>query len=345
MSLLEVSDLRVHFDTEDGVVQAVDTVSFEVASGETLGIVGESGCGKTVAAMTILGLTRGPQTTISGRAVYEGRDLLALGADELQRVRGNDIAVIFQDPLSSLHPFYRIGDQIVEGIRTHRDVSRASARARAIELLSLVGVPEPNRRVDDYPHEFSGGMRQRAMIAMALANEPKLLIADEPTTALDVTTQAQILELLGDLQSRLGMAVILITHDLGVIAENADRVVVMYAGRIVETAGIDQIFFDPAHPYTWGLLGSLPTLDLHRHERLPQIAGLPPSLLAPPAGCHFRDRCPHAFDRCLKVPPLEPRLPDAPGHTDRCWLTAEQKRELRGADGRIGLQARKARTS
>jgi peptide/nickel transport system ATP-binding protein len=227
MSLLEVSDLRVHFDTEDGVVQAVDTVSFEVASGETLGIVGESGCGKTVAAMTILGLTRGPQTTISGRAVYEGRDLLALGADELQRVRGNDIAVIFQDPLSSLHPFYRIGDQIVEGIRTHRDVSRASARARAIELLSLVGVPEPNRRVDDYPHEFSGGMRQRAMIAMALANEPKLLIADEPTTALDVTTQAQILELLGDLQSRLGMAVILITHDLGVVAENADRVLVM----------------------------------------------------------------------------------------------------------------------
>jgi oligopeptide/dipeptide ABC transporter ATP-binding protein len=344
MSLLEVSDLRVHFDTEDGVVQAVDTISFDVASGETLGIVGESGCGKSVTGMTILGLTRGPQTTISGQVRYEGRDLLALGAEDIEQVRGNDIAMIFQDPLSSLHPFYRIGDQIVEGIRAHRDVSASSARARAVELLDLVGVPEPKRRVDDYPHEFSGGMRQRAMIAMALANEPKLLIADEPTTALDVTTQAQILNLLADLQSRLGMAVILITHDLGVVAENADRVLVMYAGRIVETGSIDQIFYDPGHPYTWGLLGSLPTLDRHRHERLPQIAGLPPSLLAPPAGCHFRDRCPHVFDRCAKVPPLESRLPESPDHTDRCWLPAEQKRELRKVDGRIGLQEPEART-
>jgi len=345
MSLLEVSDLRVQFETEDGVVQAVDTVSYEVASGETLGIVGESGCGKSVASMTILGLTRGPQTTISGRVMYEGRDLLALGADDLRRVRGNDIAMIFQDPLSSLHPFYRIGDQIVEAIRTHQDVSRAGGRARAIELLDMVGVPEPSRRVDDYPHEFSGGMRQRAMIAMALSNEPKLLIADEPTTALDVTIQAQILELLNDLQSRLGMAVILITHDLGVVAENADRVLVMYAGRIVEAGSIDQIFHDPGHPYTWGLLGSLPSLDLHRHEELPQIAGLPPSLLAPPAGCHFRDRCPHAFDQCMKVPPLESRLPDSPEHRDRCWLTAEQKHDLRTVDGRIGLQAPGARAS
>ncbi len=345
MSLLEVSDLHVHFDTDDGVVQAVDRVSFEIASGETLGIVGESGCGKSVANMTILGLTRGPHTTISGRVMYEGTDLLQMGADDLRQVRGNDIAMIFQDPLSSLHPFYRIGDQIVEAIRIHRNTSRASARARAIELLGLVGVPEPSRRVDDYPHEFSGGMRQRAMIAMALANEPKLLIADEPTTALDVTTQAQILSLLDDLQSRLGMAVILITHDLGVVAENADRVLVMYAGRVVEAGSIDQIFYDPGHPYTWGLLGSLPSLDLHRHDQLPQIAGVPPSLLAPPRGCHFRDRCPHAFDRCLKVPALESRLPDSPDHRDRCWLGAEQKRELRTVDGRIGLRAPEARAS
>jgi len=345
MSLLEVSDLHVHFDTDDGVVQAVDQVSFGIASGETLGIVGESGCGKSVANMTILGLTRGPRTTIAGRVMFEGADLLQMGGEELRQVRGNEIAMIFQDPLSSLHPFFSIGDQITESIRTHRDVSRANARARAIELLGMVGVPEPRRRVDDYPHEFSGGMRQRAMIAMALANDPKLLIADEPTTALDVTTQAQILSLLQDLQDRLGMAVILITHDLGVVAENADRVLVMYAGRIVEDGAIDQIFYDPGHPYTWGLLGSLPSLDLHPHDRLPQIAGLPPSLLAPPQGCHFRERCPHAFDRCLQVPPLEARLPDSPAHRDRCWLSAEQKRELRVADGRIGLRERKSPAS
>jgi oligopeptide/dipeptide ABC transporter ATP-binding protein len=338
VSLLEVRDLSVQFETEDGVVQAVDGVSFQVEKGETLGIVGESGCGKSVANLTILGLTRGPRTAISGSAVFEGDDLVDAGDAGLQRVRGNEIAMIFQDPLSSLHPFYRVGDQLTEAIQAHREVSDRDANQQAIDLLELVGVPAPERRVEDYPHEFSGGMRQRAMIAMALANEPKLLIADEPTTALDVTTQAQIIQLLERLQGELGMAVIMITHDLGVIAETADRVLVMYAGRIVEQGTLEEIFYDPQHPYTWGLLGSLTRLDRPRPERLPQIRGAPPSLLAPPEGCHFRPRCPHAFDNCTQVPPLESRLPDATAHLDRCWLEPERKRELREVEGRIGLE-------
>jgi oligopeptide/dipeptide ABC transporter ATP-binding protein len=338
MALLEVSDLRVRFATEDGVVKAVDGVSFEVNERETLGIVGESGCGKSVTNLSILGLTRGENTEITGSAGFEGEDLISAGNEELRRIRGDEIAMIFQDPLSSLHPFYKVGDQLIEAIQTHRDVSTREARERSIELLSLVGVPAPERRVDDYPHEFSGGMRQRAMIAMALANDPKLLIADEPTTALDVTTQAQIIQLMQRLQEELGMAVIIVTHDLGVVAEMADRVLVMYAGRIVEQGTLDEIFYDPQHPYTWGLLGSLTRLDQQRPERLPQIRGLPPSLIVPPEGCHFRPRCPHAFEKCAQVPPLESRLPEAPAHLDRCWLEPEKKRSLRVVEDRIGLE-------
>jgi oligopeptide/dipeptide ABC transporter ATP-binding protein len=335
-ALLDVADLRVGFHGEDGVVQAVDGVSFAVEPGETLGIVGESGCGKSVTAMTILGLTKAENTEISGSASFEGKDLLSAADDDLRRVRGDDIAMIFQDPLSSLHPFYRVGDQIVEAILAHDETPPEEAKERAVELLSMVGVPEPSRRVRDYPHEFSGGMRQRAMIAMALANRPKLLIADEPTTALDVTTQAQILRLLEELQAQLGMAVMIITHDLGVVAEVADRINVMYAGRIVEQGTLDDIFYDPQHPYTWGLLGSLARLDRPRPERLSQIAGVPPSLLNPPQGCHFRPRCPHAFDRCTETPPLEQRSGVA-GHLDRCWLDAARKRELRMINGHIAL--------
>jgi oligopeptide/dipeptide ABC transporter ATP-binding protein len=337
VSLLEVHDLRVQFESEDGVVKAVDGVSFAVEKGKTLGIVGESGCGKSVTNMTILGLTRSPITSISGRILFDGKDLSQLHAEELRAVRGNDIAMIFQDPLTSLHPFYKIGRQLVEAILTHQELSHGAARERAVELLGLVGIPDPQRRVDDYPHEFSGGMRQRAMIAMALANDPKILIADEPTTALDVTIQAQILRLIERLQEQLGMAVILITHDLGVVAEIADDVLVMYAGRVVETGTLDQIFYDPQHPYTWGLLGSLARSDRPRAARLAQISGQPPSLLAPPAGCHFRPRCPHAFGRCGEVPPLEARVGDA--HADRCWLPPDRKRTLRVVEGnRIGLE-------
>jgi oligopeptide/dipeptide ABC transporter ATP-binding protein len=338
MTLLRVSDLRVQFETEDGNVQAVDGVSFSVEQGETLGIVGESGSGKSVANLSILGLTRASNTRISGSARLAGEDLLALDPEQLRRIRGNDVAMIFQDPLSSLHPFYKISEQLIETIQAHQDVPTSAARDRAVELLELVGIPDPARRADQYPHEMSGGMRQRVMIAMALANDPKLLIADEPTTALDVTTQAQILQLLERLQAELGMAVIIITHDLGVIAEVANRVAVMYAGRIVEDGTIDEIFYDPQHPYTWGLLGSLSRLDRPRPKRLPQIRGVPPSLLSPPQGCHFRPRCPHAHKQCEKVPPLESRLPEARAHLDRCWLTSEQKRSLRVVEGRIGLE-------
>jgi oligopeptide/dipeptide ABC transporter ATP-binding protein len=339
VSLLEVYDLAVQFQTEDGLVRAVDGVSFSVDQGETLGIVGESGCGKSVANMSILGLTRATNTRISGSALFEETDLLALPTERLRAIRGNEIGMIFQDPLSSLHPFYTIGDQIVEAVQAHQDISASAATARAIALIELVGIPDAARRADQYPHEMSGGMRQRMMIAMALVNEPKLLIADEPTTALDVTTQAQILQLIERLQSELGMAVIIITHDLGVIAETADRVEVMYAGRIVEQGTLDEIFYDPQHPYTWGLLGSLSRLDRPRPRRLPQVPGMPPSLLAPPEGCHFRPRCPHAFERCPEVPPLESRLPEAPDHLDRCWLEPSLKRRLREVEGRIGLEA------
>jgi oligopeptide/dipeptide ABC transporter ATP-binding protein len=338
MSLLEVHDLKVHFNTDDGVVRAVDGASFAVDQGETLGIVGESGCGKSVANMTILGLTQSPVTSISGRILLDGRDLLEASPEDMQSVRGEEIAMIFQDPLTSLHPFYKIGSQLTEAILVHKDVPKQEARDRAIELLGLVGIPDAASRMGDYPHEFSGGMRQRVMIAMALVNDPKILIADEPTTALDVTIQAQILRLIQSLQERLGMAVILITHDLGVVADVADYINVMYAGRIVEAGTLDEIFYDPQHPYTWGLLGSLARPDRPRVQRLSQIRGQPPSLLAPPQGCHFRPRCPHEFDRCKETPALESRS-GTPGHLDRCWLPPEKKQTLRVIKGdQIGLE-------
>ena len=338
MSLLEVQDLKVHFHTDDGVVKAVDGASFSVDKGQTLGIVGESGCGKSVANMTILGLTRSPVTSIEGRILLGGRDLNEASADELQSIRGQDIAMIFQDPLTSLHPFYKIGKQLTEAIHAHQDMSKQAARDRAAELLGLVGIPDAKNRLNDYPHEFSGGMRQRVMIAMALVNDPRILIADEPTTALDVTIQAQILRLIQRLQDQLGMAVILITHDLGVVADVADYINVMYAGRIVEAGTLDEIFYDPQHPYTWGLLGSLARPDRPRAHRLSQIQGQPPSLLAPPQGCHFRPRCPHEFDRCKQTPGLDPRS-GTREHLDRCWLPPERKRTLRVIQGdQIGLE-------
>jgi oligopeptide/dipeptide ABC transporter ATP-binding protein len=339
-ALLSVENLRVGFATEGGLLQAVDGVSFELAAGEVVAIVGESGSGKSVTAQTIMGLSRSPNSRIEGTARLTGLDLLAASEPELRKVRGERIGMVFQDPMTSFNPVYRLGAQIVEAIRAHRpDASKDEARQRAVELFDSVGIPDAERRVDAYPHEFSGGMRQRAMIAMALALEPEVLIADEPTTALDVTIQAQILRLLEDLNRSRGLATILITHDLGVVAEIADRVLVMYAGKVVEQGTLDEIFYDPQHPYTWGLMGSLSRLDRPRPKRLPQISGSPPSLLALPEGCPFRPRCPHEFAKCPQTPPLDARLADAPGHCDRCWLTPEEKREKRVVEGQIGLEA------
>jgi oligopeptide/dipeptide ABC transporter ATP-binding protein len=303
-------------------------VDFELDRGRVLGIVGESGSGKSVTAMTLLGLTRGANARFDGEVDYKGRNLLRCSEDELRDVRGNEIAMIFQDPMSSLNPVYRIGDQIVEAIRTHEDVAKRVAKRRAVDLLRQVGIPRPETRVDDYPHQFSGGMRQRAMIAMALSNNPDVLIADEPTTALDVTIQAQIIELIDRLKDDFDSAVIMITHDLGVVADIADEVVVMYAGRVVERAGKRELFYDPQMPYTWGLLGSIPRLDRPKPERLHSITGAPPSLINLPRGCKFRPRCPHAFDKCFEEPRLESRVED-PRHLDRCWLSVEDKRNLR----------------
>ena len=326
--LLRVEDLHVEFPTEDGVVHAVDGISYEVARGQTLGIVGESGSGKTVSSLTTLGLTRNQGARVSGRILFEGKDLVALSDRELRAVRGNDIAMVFQDPLSSLHPFFKVGSQLIEAVRAHQDVSKAAARARAIELLGLVGIPDPEKRVDHYPHEFSGGMRQRAMIAMALVNEPKLLIADEPTTALDVTVQAQILALLERLQRELGMAIVIITHDLGVVAEMANDIAVMYAGRIVETASAELIFAGPEHPYTWGLLKSIPRLKGGRDEALTPILGTPPSLIRRPSGCHFHPRCPYAQPDHARIDPqLQPVAGESEHHV-ACLLESELRRRL-----------------
>jgi peptide/nickel transport system ATP-binding protein len=338
--LLSVRDLRVAFATEGGLLQAVDGVDFDVRPGEVVAIVGESGSGKSVTAQTIIGLTRSNNARIEGSVKLDGEELIDAGDSELRRLRGERVAMVFQDPMTSFNPVYKLGRQIVEAIQTHREgVSKAEARARVVELFESVGIADAGRRVDDYPHEFSGGMRQRAMIAMALALEPEVLIADEPTTALDVTIQAQILRLLEDLNRERGLATILITHDLGVVAEIADRVLVMYAGKVVEQGTLDEIFYDPQHPYTWGLLGSMTRLDRPRPKRLPQISGVPPSLLDLPEGCPFRPRCPHEFSKCPQLPPLEARLPDAPGHCDRCWLSPEHKREKRLVAGQIGLEA------
>jgi oligopeptide/dipeptide ABC transporter ATP-binding protein len=326
--LLEVKDLKVRFATEDGIVHAVDGVNFELDRGQVLGIVGESGSGKSVTAMTLLGLTRDSNTTFEGQVMYKGRDLLALPESGLRDVRGNEIAMIFQDPMTSLNPVYRVGDQIVEAILTHESVSKRDARKRAIELLRQVGIPQPEQRVYDYPHQFSGGMRQRAMIAMALSCNPDILVADEPTTALDVTIQAQILRLIDRLKDDFDSAVILITHDLGVVAEVANEILVMYAGRVVERGGKRDIFYDPQMPYTWGLLGSIPRLDRPKPERLHSIEGMPPSLINLPRGCKFRPRCPHAFNKCETEPELKNSVSESK-HLDRCWLSVDEKRSLR----------------
>lgn len=322
--ILAVTDLRVSFTTEDGVLHAVDGVSFEVHPGEVVAVVGESGSGKSVTAQTLIGLTRAPNARISGSVTFDGRELTELSDSELRSIRGEHIAMIFQDPMTSLNPVYRVGDQIAEMIRAHRDVSKSEALSRAVDLLRSVGIPNPERRVRDYPHEFSGGMRQRVMIAMALALEPEVLVADEPTTALDVTIQAQILRLLESLNRDRNLSVVLITHDLGVVAELADRVVVMYAGQIVEDAPLEELFYNPQHPYTWGLLGSIARLDEDRPHRLTQIGGSPPSLLNPPTGCRFATRCKFAFDKCTQPPTLEARVTESV-HLDRCWLTPAEK--------------------
>ena len=323
MALLEVHDLHVSFPTEDGLVKAVQGVSFSIEPGQTLGIVGESGSGKSVSTQTILGLTRGAK--ISGQALLEGRDLLTMKPDELRSVRGAKIAMIFQDPLSSLHPQYKVGWQIVEMIRAHDPMDKQAARTRAIELLRLVGIPQPDRRIDDYPHQFSGGMRQRAMIAMALALNPAVLIADEPTTALDVTVQAQILDLIERIQAEFGTAVIMITHDLGVVADLADEVMVMYAGKPVEMSDRRTIYYRPHHPYTKGLLESIPSsVALVEGERLKPIKGSPPSLITLPAGCSFHPRCPYVMDVCLTdVPPLYP-VGGEVLHRSACHLPADE---------------------
>jgi oligopeptide/dipeptide ABC transporter ATP-binding protein len=329
MALLEVNDLKTYFRTDDGVVKAVDGVTFSVEKGQTLGIVGESGSGKSVTCLTIMGLNPKKNTISSGEANFRGKNLLHMSSRQLRQIRGNDIAMIFQDPMTSLNPVHKIGAQLQEAVLLHQDVTKKQARGRALELLKAVGIPRPERRIDDYPHQFSGGMRQRVMIAMALVNDPDLLIADEPTTALDVTTQAQILTLMNNLQKEFDSAIVIITHDLGVVAETADDVVVMYAAEVVEEGPVDSIFRRPHMPYTWGLLGSLPRLDTDL-ERLVQIKGQPPSLLNPPKGCRFHPRCPYVMDVCKEQdPPLKPVTGDD-GHAAACHLDEETKdREAR----------------
>jgi len=337
--LLDVESLKVTFATEDGLVHAVDDVSFTLDRGEVLALVGESGSGKSVTVMTLMGLTRSPNARFEGSARLRGEELVTAPDEKLEKIRGREIAMIFQDPISSLSPVMRVGDQIVEQIRAHEKVSKAEAMDRAVNLMERVGIPRARDRARSYPHEFSGGMRQRVMIALALSLSPSVLIADEPTTALDVTIQAQILQEIKDLREQSDSGVIFVTHDLGVVADVADRVLVMYAGRVVEQGTLDEIFYDPQHPYTWGLLGSVTRMDRNPPHRLPAIPGLPPSLLNAPVGCHFRPRCPRAFDRCTEVPLLESRVEGTPEHVDRCWLEVSEKRRRREVEGRIGLAA------
>jgi peptide/nickel transport system ATP-binding protein len=323
--LLEVRDLRVHFPTDDGLVKAVDGVSYSLDKGRTLGIVGESGSGKTVSSLTIMGL-QGKNAQISGEIWLSGRQLVGIDPDEVRKLRGSQVSMIFQDPLSALHPYYTVGHQIIEAYRVHNDVSRSVARKRAVDLLGRVGIPQPGSRVDDYPHQFSGGMRQRAMIAMALSCNPELLIADEPTTALDVTVQAQILDLILDLQQEFDSAVIIITHDLGVVAELADDIMVMYAGKAVEYGSAEDVFERPAHPYAWGLLASMPRIDLQRTERLLPIPGTPPSLIRVPEGCAFHPRCAYAHETGGRAETEVPELREIePGHQVACHLTTSQR--------------------
>jgi len=338
--LLEVSDLRTYFHTDAGTAKAVDGVSFAIRKGEVLGIVGESGCGKSVTSLSIMQLIpRPPGEILEGSSIrFKGEELAGAGEKRMRALRGNDVAMIFQEPMTSLNPVFPVGDQIGEALRLHRAMNRREAEERAVEMLRLVGIPNPGERAKDYPHQLSGGQRQRVMIGMALACEPELLIADEPTTALDVTIQAQILDLLAELRSRLGMAVILITHDLGVVAEVCDRVVVMYAGQVVEHGTVEQIFSDPRHPYTEGLLKAVPRLGV-RQEKLAVIPGTVPSPIHWPVGCRFHDRCPYGWDKCVKdMPPLLEVRSD-PSRIDRCWLETnpERRAEIR-ARGAFGVK-------
>jgi peptide/nickel transport system ATP-binding protein len=329
--LLDVRDLKVSFRTEGGTVHAVDGLSFSVKPGEVVGIVGESGSGKSVTMMSVMRLIIDPNAVFEGEVIYKDRDLMKLEQGDMQDIRGAEMAMIFQDPMTSLNPVYRVGWQISEQIQAHEKISDKQAKQRSIELLKAVGIPNAETRVDDYPHQFSGGMRQRVMIAMALSCNPDLLIADEPTTALDVTIQAQILDLIARLKSEFNSAVVMITHDMGVVAEVADRVIVMYAGRVVEHGTKEDVFNDPQHPYTWGLLGSIPRLDRPKPKRLTAIPGSPPSLVRLPPGCNFSPRCRHRFERCAtEDPKLEAKV--GPAHLDACHLTIEQKQSLREAD-------------
>jgi oligopeptide transport system ATP-binding protein len=324
-ALLEVQDLRTQFHTREGLVYAVNGISYQMDEGETLGIVGESGCGKSVGVLSLLRLIPEPPGKIaSGQALFQGKDLLKMSPEEIRHVRGAQVAMVFQDPMTSLNPVLTIGRQLTEALELHMGMSKQQARDRAAELLSMVGIPQAADRLNDYPHQFSGGMRQRVMIAMALSCTPQLLIADEPTTALDVTIQAQIIELVKRLRDELGMAVIWITHDLGVVAGLAKRVIVMYAGFIIEEAQVKDLYSDPRHPYTLGLLGSLPRVDETQHRRLVSIEGLPPDLLGLPPGCPFAARCVYRIERCDKEnPPLEPV---SPGHWKACWVDTRQGR-------------------
>ncbi|MFI2202496.1 ABC transporter ATP-binding protein [Streptomyces sp. NPDC020192] len=329
-AFLSVRDLRIHFNTDDGLVKSVDGVSFDVQRGKTLGIVGESGSGKSVTSLGVMGLHRQANARVSGEVWLDGQELIGADPDEVRRMRGRKMAMIFQDPLSAMHPYYTVGAQIVEAYRVHHKVSKKVAKQRAIEMLDRVGIPEPAKRVDGYPHEFSGGMRQRAMIAMALVNNPELLIADEPTTALDVTVQAQILDLIRDLQKEFGSAVIMITHDLGVVAEMADDLLVMYGGRCVERGPAEEVFSAPRHPYTWGLLGSMPRLDREDTDRLIPVKGSPPSLINVPSGCAFNPRCPYADipkDNVTRT--VRPELTEVgSGHWAACHMTQEQRERI-----------------
>jgi peptide/nickel transport system ATP-binding protein len=323
--LLEVRDLAVEFPTQDGIVHAVSGLTFSLRRGETLGIVGESGSGKSVTNLAILGLLNSKRSKVTGEILLHGKDLLKASPAELRDVRGKDVAMIFQDPFACLHPMYRVGSQIAEAVRAHVKVSKAQALERAIEVLDAVGIPNPRQRAKDYPHQFSGGMRQRAMIAMALVHNPAVLIADEPTTALDVTVQAQILELIDKVKRDFDIGVILVTHDLGVVAETAQTVMVMYAGRAVEHGPARQVFDSPQHPYTWGLLESMPTVEA-KVAHLHAIEGSPPSVIHLPPGCAFNPRCPHRFEPCTRIrPPLEPM---EGGHDDACHLDPASKRRL-----------------
>ncbi|MFF5259599.1 ABC transporter ATP-binding protein [Actinomadura viridis] len=328
-SFLDVRDLKIHFPTDDGLVRSVDGLSFRLDRGRTLGIVGESGSGKSVTSLGILGLHNRRNAKVSGEIWLDGKELVGAAPDQVRRLRGRNMAMIFQDPLSAMHPFYTVGHQIIEAYRVHNDVSKKVARKHAIDMLGRVGIPKPDRRVDDYPHQFSGGMRQRAMIAMALSCDPELLIADEPTTALDVTVQAQILDLIRDLQREFNSAIIMITHDLGVVAELSDDILVMYGGRCVEYGSVEDVFHRPEHPYTWGLLGSMPRLDRPPSERLMPIKGAPPSLINLPPGCAFNPRCAYEGLTEGRSTADRPELREtAPGHSVACHLPAERRRRI-----------------